>query len=550
MKFTVKIDGIERVFTKPTRVCDMFENTDYKYLACSINNRLYELDLIVKDDCEIKLLDISNSSAARMYRDTLRYMIIMALYRVNPRAKISFNFSVSRSMYAEVSNIGHQFGQLDLVEIENELNNIIAADYPITRSSLTIEEACNYYASLGWDDKVDVLKYHPTESVHIYECDGFKNYMFGYMLKSTGFIKKYNLRLYSPGFIFQYPRSEFKGEIPKFREERVFRQNLRIAALTTRLTNSESISKINKIVENGKALEFINISEALISKQLVDLGNEIESNKDSIRLIMIAGPSSSGKTTFTNRLRIELLSRGIKPFMISMDDFYLPKNLTPKDENGDYDFEDINALNLELFDDILLKLIQGQEVRLPSFDFETGTATFGEEVKIANNVPILIEGIHGLDDRIAPSIPDDYKYKIFIAPVVQYKIDDHTPISISDARLVRRIVRDYEFRHTSAEETLKSWPSVREGEFKWIYPYENNADFVFNSDLGYELSILRNYALPLLDAIPKTSDYYIDAGRLIKFLRYYVPISDKWVPCNSILREFIGGSIFYTDDKK
>ncbi len=549
LSFTVKILNKEVLLDKPTRVYELFDNKDYKYLACTVNDVLAELDYLLTCDCEIKLIDISSTVGSRIYRATLRYLIIMALMRINPEAKITFNFSVSKSMYGEVTNIGHTFRQYDLDQIKKELDEIIKADYPIVRTTITKEEAYEYYKSVGWDDKVEILKYRDSDTVHIYECDGFKDYMFGYMLKSTGFIKDYNLRLYSPGFIFQYPRSENGGKIPEFKDERTFRQNLRIAGNTIKLTNTDTIAKINKIVENGKALDYINISESLISRQLVELGNEIERGKDEIRLILVAGPSSSGKTTFTNRLRIELMSRGINPFMISMDDFYKKPEDAPLDENGNRDLEHINALDLDLFDSTILKLVSGDEVRLPKFNFETYERTFTDKIKLSTKTPILIEGIHGLNDRIAPSLPQNYKYKIFICPVVQYKIDDHTPISISDARLVRRIVRDFEFRGASAETTLRMWPSVRSGEFKWIYPYEDNADFVFNSDLGYELSVLKDYAMPLLEKIPKTSDCYIDAKRLIKFLKYYLPITSKWVPCNSLLREFIGESIFYTEDK-
>lgn len=549
MSFTVKLLNKEIVLNEPKRVYELFENKDYKYLACTVNDVLRELDYLVSSDCEIKLLDITSTAGSRIYRATLRYLIIMALMRIDPKARITFNFSVSKSMYGEVTNLRHSFGQYDLDLIKKELDNIIASDLPITRTTISKEEAYEYYKSIGWDDKVDILKYRESDKVHIYECDGFKDYMFGYMLKSTGFIKAYNLRLYSPGFIFQYPRSENNGEIPEFKDERTFRQNLKIAGNSIKLTNTDTIAKINHLVEDGRALEYINISEALISRQLVELGNEIERGKDEIRLILVAGPSSSGKTTFTNRLRIELMSRGINPLMISMDDFYNKPQEAPLDEFGKPDLEHINALNLELFDDTILKLVSGEEVSLPKFNFETYETTFTKKVKLSHKTPILIEGIHGLNDRIAPSLPSNFKYKIFVCPVVQYKIDDHTPISISDARLVRRIVRDHEFRGASAEATLNIWPSVRAGEFKWIYPYEDNADFVFNTDLGYELSVLKEYALPLLEKIPTTSDCYIDANRLIKFLKYYLPITSKWVPCNSLLREFIGGSIFYTDDK-
>ena len=298
-------------------------------------------------------------------------------------------------------------------------------------------------------------------------------------------------------------------------------------------------------------MEFINICEAKHNNQLSLLGEKIFKNINKIRLICVAGPSSSGKTTFTNRLKIELKVRGIQPLMISMDDFYrVDQENYPKLLDGKPDLEHIEALDLELFDSTIFNLISGEEVALPVYDFHTGTRSFGEPIKINPNQPILIEGIHGLDDAICPSIPDEAKFKIYIAPLIQYTIDDHNPISLSDLRLVRRMVRDFKFRGTGCEKTLSTWQSVRDGEFKWIYPYQNNADYVFNSELGYELLVMSKHAIPLLEEVKNESPNYIAANRLLKFLRLFEHISDKWVPCNSILREFIGDSIFYTTDTK
>ena len=430
------------------------------------------------------------------------------------------------------------------------MERIIKADYQINRFSFKKDEAIEYYKSIGAMDKVRILKYRKEDTVHVYECDGYKNYMFGYMLPSTGYLTKYRLKLYAPGFIMQYPRSECKGEIPEFHDEVVFRSALKEANVWANTAKSESIAQLNEIVESGKALEFINICEARHNRQLANLGAKICDNVDGIRLICVAGPSSSGKTTFTNRVRIELKSRGVEPLMISMDNFYNPVEQAPKDEEGNPDLEHIEALDLELFDSVIFRLIQGEAVELPIYDFNTKSRTFTEPVKIGPKQPILIEGIHGLNDRIAPSIPDDQKFKVYIAPLGQYKIDDHNPISISDIRLIRRMVRDYQFRGTGCEKTLSTWQSVRNGEFKWIYENQNNADFVFNSELSYELCVLKKYAVPLLEEVKTDSPNFITANRLLKFLKYFETITDKWVPCNSILREFIGGSIFYTEDTK
>ncbi len=542
------LNGVEKTIDKPCRIADLIEDKDYHYMAANVNNRLRELDYIIKDSSEIQLLDLKNADVCRIYQSTLRYVILMATKNVFPNAKIIFNYSVSRSIFASVSQLGHPFLQEDLNQILWEVNRIIEQDYPIKRYSITKEEAYQYYQSIGCLDKVKILKYRKEDTVHTYECNGYKNYMFGYMLRSTGYLKKFNIKLYSPGFIVSYPRSECGGEIPNFQEERVFRASLKDANRWADTSRSGSISQMNEIVETNRALEFINICEARHNRQLADLGNKIMENIDNIHLIAVAGPSSSGKTTFTNRLRIELKSRGIDPLMISIDNFYNDPQFAPRDKDGNPDFEHIDSLDRTLFNEVLYKLIQGESVSLPVYDFKTRTRHFETPIRLHHHQPILIEGIHALNDDLTPSIATEEKFKIYIAPLAQYRIDDHNPISISDIRLIRRIVRDHQYRNTNCEKTLATWQSVRNGEFKWIYPFQNNADFVFNSELSYELCVMQKHAIPLLKEVPSDSPNFITANRLVKFLKYFKSISDKWIPCNSILREFIGDSIFYTED--
>ena len=547
MKITINGQIIDR--KEPCRISELFENKDYKYMAANVNNRLRELDYIVKDDANIQLLDLTDSSVTRIYQSTLRYVVLMACKNVFPKANIVFNYSVSRAIFASVSNLGHPFLQSDLDKISNEINKIVEKNYPIKRYSVSKDEAKKYYSSEGYLDKVKILKYRKEDTVHMYECNGYKNYMFGYMLQSTGFLKIFELKLYTPGFLITYPRSECDGEIPKFRDERVFRNTLKEANRWSDISKASSIASINEKIESNNALEFINICEAKHNRQLCELGNKIEENIENIKLIAVAGPSSSGKTTFTNRLRIELKSRGIDPLMISIDNFYLPPEKCPKDKNGNYDFEHIDALDRKLFNDILVKLVQGEEVQLPVYDFKTKERYLEPPVKLKKLQPILIEGIHALNDDLSPSISNEYKFKIYIAPITQLRIDNHNPISISDIRLVRRMVRDYQYRNTDCERTLATWQSVRNGEFRWIYPFQNNADYVFNSELSYELCIMAPIAMKLLEDVKSDSPNFITANRLLKFLKYFIPITDKWIPCNSIIREFIGNSIFYTEDK-
>jgi uridine kinase len=369
------------------------------------------------------------------------------------------------------------------------------------------------------------------------------------MVPSTGYLDKYVLNLYAPVFTISYPRYECGGQIPEFKDEKNFRTALIAANKWLNITKSETIAKIHEIVNKGQALDFINLCEVRHAQQLTHLGDQIEEHAYRIKMICIAGPSSSGKTTFANRLKIELRSRGLLPVTISMDDFYKTDNY-PLTDAGKPDYESIDSLDLKLFDDTISKLIKGKSVEFPKFDFVTKTRSFVGPVRLEKNQVLIIEGIHGLSDKIAPSVYDDSKFKIFISPLGQYRIDGHTPISISDLRLIRRLVRDYHFRSASAETTLNMWNDVRNGEFKWIYPNQNNADFVFNSELSYELCVLKEFAIPILNKVPKNSPNYLTAKRLSVFLSYYPTITSKWIPSNSIIREFIGESIFYTSDTK
>lgn len=513
--------------------------------AGTVNNRIRELTYVLTKDCDVTFLDLTNRDTVRIYEASLRYVIAMAVKNLYPQANIKFNYSVSRSILGVLENIDHKIDRPTVKKIEQEVKRLVALDLPIKRKKMDLEDAIAYYKEVGYLDKVEVLKYRDEEDVNMYMCGDYVNYMFGYMVPSTSYLKEFALSLYHPGFIIQYPRSEVGGLIPEFDDAPIFAKTIKEATKWGKIIEGDTIAKMNGYVERKLEAEFINMCETRHNRQLTDLGDRIEREIDSIRLIAIAGPSSSGKTTFSTRLRIELLSRGIKPLMISIDDYYQPKSQAPKDEYGNPDLEHIEALDINLFDEQMLALIQGEKVTLPHFNFKLGKREDGRTVQIDENTPIIIEGIHALNDRLTHSVPQHQKYKIFIAPQTQLHIDDHTPISFTDLRLLRRIVRDQKFRNSPAEETIAMWGSVRRGEFKWIYPYQEQANFVFNSELSYELAVLRKHAYKTLNAIPRDSEYFITANRLLKFLKYFKEIDDELVPNNSLLREFIGGSVFH-----
>lgn len=516
----------------------------YSYVAATVNNRIRELTYVLKEPSDVKLLDFKDTQAVKIYETSLRYLVAMATHRLYPQLDIRFSYNISRSIFCQILTPGFHTDLKFVDSIQAEMQRLIKADLPIERKLVTREEAAEIYKANHYDDKIDILKYRPDDKVHLYSCDGYVNYLYGYMVPSTGFLTHYKMKLFAPGFIIQYPRAECGGIIPEFEEDRTFGRTLKESYQWAVKVGTETVSKINEYVLKNGSVDFINMCESNHNNMLAELGKKIQQDIDSIRLICIAGPSSSGKTTFANRLKIELLSLGIRPIRISIDDYYKPKSEIPLDEDGEVDLECLQALDTELFNSDMLRLINGEEVQLPRFDFKLGKRVPGRILKVDQNQPIIIEGIHALNNELTPDITKHQKFKIYIAPQAQICLDNHNPLSLTDLRLLRRIVRDNKFRKSSAEETISMWPSVRRGEFKWIYKNQEGADYVFNSLLPYELCVMKKHALPILTKIPNDSPYYIKANRLIKFLKYFVDIDDEVVPNNSLMREFIGGSCF------
>ena len=470
----------------------------------------------------------------------MRYLVAMATYRTYPEIEIKFSNSISMGIYGR--GVENDINQEMLKNIKKEMDNIIAADYKITRKQVSIDYAKDYYGSLGYDDKVNALEYR-KEKVNIYTCDDYKNYMYGYMVPSTSYLKDYELVYLNPGFLIQYPRREEKGEIPEFSNSPKFFDILSKAEEWSKNLKVDMIYKMNHRIENGDAKKLIEICENGHDQQLKTLAEKIHARKD-VRLIAIAGPSSSGKTTFSLRLEQALKTYDIKPLMISIDNYYLPVEQAPLDEHGKPDLEHIDALDIELFNQNILDLIAGKAVELPYFDFMLRKRSFKPAFIIDEKTPIVIEGIHALNDQLSQHIPKHQKFKIYISPFSQINIDYNNPINLTDLRLLRRIVRDLQFRNTSPQETLDMWPSVRRGEYKWIYPHIENSDFIFNSELSYEFAILKQYAEDALNTIDRESHHFIQANRLLKFLKYFKTIDASLVPKHSLLREFIGGSQF------
>lgn len=538
MKLTIK-DQI-REFNNPVYLKDLVKEYPGTYYAALVNNRLRELSYRVSYDAKIEFLDYSFYDSTRIYATSMRFLICMAAYRIYPDVQIKFSNSISMGIYGRAVNTVINEEMLD--NIIKEVNKIISEDHDITRKQISIEEATKYYESLGYFDKVETLKYR-HEAVNIYKCDGYKNYMYGYMVPSTGYLKDYEIHFLNPGFLVRYPRREEKGEIPEFSDSPKFFNILNKSESWAIKLGVDMIYKMNKCIETCDINKFVELCENRHLEQLDELSNLIIA-RENIRLIAIAGPSSSGKTTFSRRLEDTLTAKGMKPLMISIDNYYLPVDQAPIDEFGKPDLEHLNSLDIDLFNQNMEDLINGKEVSLPYYNFKLKERTWTDVFSINEKTPIIIEGIHALNNELSKKISAEKKFKIYISPFTQINIDYNNPINLTDLRLLRRIVRDLQFRNTTPEETLDMWPSVRRGEYRWIYPHIETADYIFNSELTYEFAVLKTYAENALKHIEKGSHHYIQANRLLKFLKYFSSIEGSYVPKDSLLREFIGGSIY------
>lgn len=547
MAFTLNINGVKRSFDKKVELLDLTDGN--KDIICAtVNGRVRELNYDVYYDADVKFLKINDHDAMGIYERGIRFLFAMATHNLYPGIRFRLTYSVSRTIYAEISDKDTtKFLTEDMVnDIEKEMHRIVEADYEFKRLIKSNEEAEEIYKKFGLFDKLEILPYRKEKTVHFYDCNGYFNYMYGKMVPSTGYLKEFNLIFYTPGLVIQYPRSENDGKIPVFKDEPVFSDSLIKAQEWSDLVDLSTVSHINKRIKDNElsAVELINLCENRHNRMLCELGQQIENNIKKIKLICIAGPSSSGKTTFADRLTVELKSRGINPVRISMDDYYKRREDVPKDEDGNYDFECQEALDIKLFNQNLVGLLNGQTVALPSFDFKTNDRVFNRKLKIGLHDPIIIEGIHALNEAVTTSIPKYLKFKIYISPQAQINLDNENPLSLTDIRLLRRIVRDNQYRGSDAEETISMWPFVRKGEFKWIYHTQEDANYVFDSFLNYELCVLKKHAMPLLLQIDRESEYGPDAERLINLLKYFKDIDEKWIQSNSLLKEFIGGSCY------
>lgn len=512
-------------------------------VAGKINNEIKSLDTKVNDGDKIDLIDITDKDGMKIYIRGLLFVMGMAFNELYPESYLNVNFQLSNSMFCQIDNMGVTEEMIE--EVKEKMQELINADLKIRKVVMTHDEAVRFYQEEKTIRGILQIDNKNKENVSLYFCNDYYNYFYGVMPSSTGVLDLFDIKLYRHGFIVQYPSRKDPTQVGEFKESKKFLSALKEYDDINALMNINTIYHLNNRIKDGKTNEVILMSEALHEKKIAEIADKIAAKK-GIKLVLIAGPSSSGKTTFAKRLGIQLRINGLKPVTIGTDNYFVERPDTPLDENGDYDFETIDALDLNLFNDHLTKLIEGEEIEVPTFDFKIGSKKFlGNKMSLKEDEVLVIEGIHCLNDKLTASIPDHEKFKIYISDLTVLNIDYFNRISTTDTRLIRRIVRDHNFRGYSALETLKRWPSVNAGEDKNIFPFQENADVMFNSSLVYELAILSKYALPLLEEIDSSEKEYSEAKRLIAFLKYFEEIDDeRAIPMNSILREFVDGSIF------
>lgn len=546
---SIKIDGLSEPMEVPygQTLIDLSkkafgEKSDEMVLAV-YNGKLLELTSQVKADGEVKFLSVQSKDGERAYRRSVVFLMHKALHDIFPGEKptVFVQFSLGEGYYCTLGQ-GKKVTKKLLSELKKRMKQLAELDLPVKKSVYPTSEARELFAEAGMPDKEKLLHYRSNSSTNVYEIDGVLDYFYGYMVPSTRYIKKFDLVPFDEGFVLQFPGKD--GSVAEFNPPKKLFSVLKRTRQWANAMDIDTVGALNDAISAGRTKEIVLMQEAFMEERIGALAQEIASDK-SRKFIMIAGPSSSGKTTFSKRLAIQLRARGLTPHAVSLDNFYLNRDQMPLDENGEKDFEALEGLDIELFNDDMTKLLNGEKVILPIFDFTAGKRSAeGIPMQLGKNDVLVLEGIHGLNDALSYTLPKESKYKIYISALTQLSIDEHNPLSTTDGRLIRRIVRDARTRGTSAEETIAMWDSVHRGEKKNIFPFQESADAMFNSALIYEMAVLKVYAQPQLYAIKDDSPQYSEAKRLLKLLDYFLPMPTDYIANTSLIREFIGGSCF------
>ena len=513
-------------------------------VAAIVNNDIKDMSTTVFEDCSMNFFDLSTEVGFKVYQRSLIFIMLLAARELFPNGKVIVEHSLSKGLYCEF-HLDYPLSAQDVKAVESRMREIVEEDLPIIKKTVSLEEAVKLFEAIGENEKVKLMKQMNRKQVNMYYCGGGYDYLYRTMVPSTGYLKTFELIYYEPGMILRYPLQEKPGELPEFVEMPKLGKVFLEAERWAEIVECDFIGRLNEYVEDGEINNVILVAEALHEKKIAEIADYIVEGINRFKIILVAGPSSSGKTTFIQRLSIQLKVLGIDTIKISLDDYFLDREKMGKLKDK-VDFESLDVLDVELFNENLKHMMAGEEIELPHFDFRTGKQVpSGRKAKIGQRKLVLIEGIHALNEKLTTSVPRHNKVKIHISAMTQIAIDEHNRIPTTDARLIRRIVRDSQFRNRDARKTLHMWPSVMRGEEKNIFPYSEDADIMFNSALIYELAVLRNSAIPLLEAIGPEYPEHMEARRLIRLLSYFHPVTDAEIPLNSILREFIGKSCFF-----
>ena len=546
-----KNNNSTREFPEGSSLLDIYNGFNlampYGPVSAKVNNKVESLDFRVYYNKDIEFLDIANSSGMRTYVRSLFFILVKAVEELYPQGSISLEHPISKGYFCKL-HIDRTIGLDDVQRIKQKMQEIIAADIPYTRTESHTEEVVRLFEKRGMMDKARLLDTYGQLYSYYYQLGDTVDCYYSSLVPSTGYIRLFDIVKYYDGLLLRIPSRENPTKLEEVVKQEKMLEVFQEYHRWNQILGISTVGDLNVACNHGHATDLINVSEALQEKKIAQIADEItHRNQDGqrVKLVLISGPSSSGKTTFSKRLSIQLMTNGLKPYPISLDDYFVNRNDTPLDENGKHDFESLYAVDLPFFEEQLTTLLNGGEVELPRYNFTTGKREMsGKKLRIDEHMILIIEGIHALNPALTPHIPNENKYKVYVSALTTILLDNHNYIPTTDNRLLRRIIRDYKYRNYSAEETIARWPSVRAGEEKWIFPYQENADAMFNSALLFELAVLKDYVEPVLRKVPNRCPEYSEAHRLLRFLNYFVSVQDKELPPTSLLREFLGGSSF------
>lgn len=526
---------------------DVFRQLNFKIsygpICAKVNNKVEGMHFRLYHNKDVEFLNMTSGSGSRNYTRTLFFILCKAVHDLYPRSSVVIDIPVSNGYYVDLS-IGHDVNLDDVTRIRHRMQEIIDARMPITRHEVPTEDAIRMFDQKGDEAKARLLRSAGSLYTTYYQIDDYVDYYYGSLLTNTSQIYLFGLERYFDGLLLRIPDLKNPGVLPEMtRQDKMF-SIFKEHHHWQNIVGVRTVGDFNEIVGAGRSTDLINVSEALQEKKISQIADEIAGRK-GVKLVLLAGPSSSGKTTTCKRLSIQLVANGLKPLQISLDDYFVNRDQTPHDESGEYDYESIYALNLNLINEQFNALFRGEEVELPKYDFQTGVSRpSGKKLKMQENNVLVVEGIHALNPELTAHIPERQKFRVYVSALTTILLDDHNYIPTTDNRLLRRIIRDYKYRGVDARESIRRWPSVRSGENKWIFPFQENADAVFNSAMLFELAVIKQQAEPLLEQVPENCEEYSEAYRLRKFLKYIRPIPNKDIPPTSLLREFLGGSSF------